>query len=209
MPRHSSRKGRRGQNDTALPPKKGKEYCSFGAADTSSLPRCSSRHNIISVDTQKPNVPVSTVDSGALASHVAKDSLSPNLPPFLQVPSTSDCLDPVSIIPAVPSSLLPDKSPSTDHPSFTRGVEDEEVICMGEVKRRIMPLQDYPHFHFQCGTEKGKKNSLQTLRFCRNCFCFVCDVRASECKQWNDHAHAVDEYHWRNKRNLRRRLRDL
>lgn len=209
MVKHSFEKGRTRQHDTMLPPKKRKAYFSFGVADTRTIPRSSSRHSVKTVDAQNPASPESIVDNDKLVSHETNISLSPDPPPFLQVPSKSACPDPLSIIPVVPALILPDISRNIDHSISTRDSEEEEVKFIGEVKRRIRPLQDYPHFRFHCGVEKSKKNALQKLRFCRNCYCFVCDVRASECKQWKEHAHAVDEHRWRNRRNLRRRLRDL
>ena len=37
--------------------------------------------------------------------------------------------------------------------------------------------------------------------FCANCFCFVCDIPSSECKDWESHAQATHTASmWRDKR---------
>ena len=37
--------------------------------------------------------------------------------------------------------------------------------------------------------------------FCANCFCFVCDIPSSECKDWETHAQATHTASmWRDKR---------
>ncbi|EKX31895.1 hypothetical protein GUITHDRAFT_82731, partial [Guillardia theta CCMP2712] len=67
---------------------------------------------------------------------------------------------------------------------------------------------DLPHARAHCvnrpfrstkervGKEEGGNNEM----FCPNCFCYVCDVKASDCKGWlkvgHCHAHDKDPY-WR------------
>ncbi len=66
----------------------------------------------------------------------------------------------------------------------------------------------FPHHRYLCGVHKFTPLSIidnsGNTKFCPNCFCLVCDVRASECKEWESntnnpavgphcHAHNGDE----------------
>lgn len=67
-----------------------------------------------------------------------------------------------------------------------------DLECVGE-RRGIVALQDYPHFRFQCGIHPFKKVRARAKEtHCERCFCYVCDVLASECTKWGTHCKATD-----------------
>lgn len=79
-----------------------------------------------------------------------------------------------------------------------------DVQCVGS-RVGVRALVDYPHFRFQCVVEAFKRQrAAKKERFCVRCFCYVCDIPASECKEWRVHAKAVDSVHkWRVERESR------
>ncbi len=60
--------------------------------------------------------------------------------------------------------------------------EDGEVEFIGKTVNSIM---DYPHHRFLCIKYPFGTN---THKHCVNCFCVVCEERASECKDWYAHS---------------------
>ena len=56
-----------------------------------------------------------------------------------------------------------------------------------------MTLRDLPHLRCDCLVHKI---SIAPASFCPNCYCYVCDIKACECKSWgngsqpSDHCHA-------------------
>lgn len=49
------------------------------------------------------------------------------------------------------------------------------------------PLTSFPHPRSLCTLHPHK---ISPLLFCPKCYCYVCDVPASECKQWDKHCNA-------------------
>eukprot|EP00980_Cylindrotheca_fusiformis_P023927 scaffold11212_cov121-Cylindrotheca_fusiformis.AAC.6 len=67
-------------------------------------------------------------------------------------------------------------------------------------------LADFPHSREDCVTYPMAAKANNVLH-CKNCFCFVCDVKAAECKSWKNHCHArKGGVGWEKKR---RRVREL
>eukprot|EP00177_Eucheuma_denticulatum_P000382 GFKZ01000653.1.p1 GENE.GFKZ01000653.1~~GFKZ01000653.1.p1 ORF type:complete len:260 (+),score=41.89 GFKZ01000653.1:264-1043(+) len=105
---------------------------------------------------------------------------------------------------AVTSNLTQQQS---SHPSSS------DVECVGS-RVGVVALVDYPHFRFQCVIEPFKRQRhTKKLRYCSRCYCYVCDILASECKEWEEHAKANDTVHkWRVEREARleeRRRKDM
>jgi len=63
----------------------------------------------------------------------------------------------------------------------TNHQQDTEIEIIAETGKN--PLSDFAHPRFHCVT---KPFAFDPTAFCSNCFCYVCDVRASECQHWND-----------------------
>lgn len=93
----------------------------------------------------------------------------------------------------------PAKRPIAGNPNGGTDVE-----CVG-TRVGVRALVDYPHFRFQCEIEAFKRQrAAKKERFCERCFCYVCDIPASDCKEWRCHAKAVDTVHkWRVERESR------
>jgi hypothetical protein len=52
--------------------------------------------------------------------------------------------------------------------------------------------RQFPHARENCATKKWTSGLFfANTEFCANCFCFVCDSPASECKEWEAHAQAT------------------
>ena len=68
--------------------------------------------------------------------------------------------------------------------------DDDDVTFVGRTGDNA--LADFPHARENCVTKPWKSGLFQTNQaFCVNCFCFVCDSPASECKEWASHAQAT------------------
>jgi hypothetical protein len=52
-------------------------------------------------------------------------------------------------------------------------------------------LSDFPHSRQDCVTHPLARAT--AVLFCKNCYCFVCDVKASECHLWSNHCQAKKE----------------
>lgn len=91
---------------------------------------------------------------------------------------------------------------TTATPPLTSSRTDLE--CVGE-RRGILALRDYPHFRFQCGTHPFKKMRARMKETtCERCFCYICDVPATDCTKWSAHCKAVDTVtKYRKERELR------
>lgn len=105
---------------------------------------------------------------------------------------------------AVTSNLIQQQA---SHPSSS------DVECVGS-RVGVVALVDYPHFRFQCVIEPFKRQRhTKKLRYCPRCYCYVCDILASNCKEWEEHAKANDTVHkWRVEREARleeRRRKDM
>ena len=48
-------------------------------------------------------------------------------------------------------------------------------------------LRDFPHSRQDCVSFPIKNDS---KKFCKNCYCFICDIKASECSNWSSHCDA-------------------
>ncbi|KAI0564225.1 hypothetical protein FGB62_29g06 [Gracilaria domingensis] len=72
-----------------------------------------------------------------------------------------------------------------------------ELECVGE-RQGIRALRDYPHFRFDCDTYQFKKvRSRQKESYCERCYCYICDVLASQCTKWSMHCKVTStgKYH--------------
>ena len=56
---------------------------------------------------------------------------------------------------------------------------DDDIQITGSVG--INALSDLPHPRHECVVKPFKKNPEE---FCPNCYCYVCDIKASECDKW-------------------------
>jgi hypothetical protein len=81
--------------------------------------------------------------------------------------------------------------------------DDDEIQLVGTVNE-----QKLPHMRPHCleHVYQSSTGIHQNQRFCDLCYCYVCDVKASDCEEWNTHCLATDQgpraSYWRNQRAL-------
>lgn len=68
-------------------------------------------------------------------------------------------------------------------------MDDEEVTCK-VVKNVMNAAVNLPHARHDCGTHMWKGPDANKEQICDNCFCYVCDIRANECTDWQLHCQA-------------------
>lgn len=80
---------------------------------------------------------------------------------------------------------------------------DDEVQFIGSNGKNA--LSDYQHSRENCVTHLFIKDP---VLLCPQCYCFVCDVKATECTNWNHHCLARrSEIKWRQRRSSARSKR--
>eukprot|EP00529_Nitzschia_sp_RCC80_P017439 CAMPEP_0113448776 /NCGR_PEP_ID=MMETSP0014_2-20120614/4944_1 /TAXON_ID=2857 /ORGANISM="Nitzschia sp." /LENGTH=835 /DNA_ID=CAMNT_0000340005 /DNA_START=16 /DNA_END=2523 /DNA_ORIENTATION=- /assembly_acc=CAM_ASM_000159 len=101
--------------------------------------------------------------------------------------------------------------------SNTKDVDDDrDVEIVG--RTGLNALEDFPHSREHCvvhpmnssyggggggGSAAGAAgaSAAVTLKHCPNCYCYVCDIHASDCQSWSHHCHARHSNPmWRNER---------
>ena len=66
-------------------------------------------------------------------------------------------------------------------------------------------LSDFPHARHLCLVKPFTKNPEE---FCSNCYCYICDIKASECSEWQDlHCKADSDIKWHRRRSKIRNKR--
>ena len=87
--------------------------------------------------------------------------------------------------------------------------EEEDEIAVVATKGQNA-LADFPHSRANCVTHLFAASSDKKVH-CANCYCYVCDIPANECKEWATHCEAShDNPHWRGERErVKRRAREL
>jgi hypothetical protein len=81
--------------------------------------------------------------------------------------------------------------------------DDGDIQITGSTGKNA--LSDYPHPRHECVVKSFTKNP---EHFCPNCYCFVCDIKASECTKWMDcHCKADSDIKWRRQRSKIRNKR--
>jgi len=81
--------------------------------------------------------------------------------------------------------------------------EEEELVIVGTKGQNS--LIDFPHSRSNCVTHPFTNGN--KVLHCLNCYCYVCDTPASDCKEWPSHCEAShDEPRWREERERAKRL---
>ena len=85
------------------------------------------------------------------------------------------------------------------------GESGEEELAVVATKGQNA-LADFPHSRANCVTHLFAASSDKKVH-CANCYCYVCDIPANECKEWATHCEAShDDPHWRRERERAKRL---
>ena len=74
--------------------------------------------------------------------------------------------------------------PSEDEPPPQE--DDDGVVVTSSTMSNA--LAEYPHSRKDCGRYPV---GTDPLLFCAQCYCYVCEVKASECRAWKSHCHAT------------------
>ena len=69
--------------------------------------------------------------------------------------------------------------------------DDEDNVVFLEERNVGCATSDLPHLRSQCVKHKFEKKSFVDI--CRNCYCYICDIVASDCKKWSTHCEATNE----------------
>mmetsp|Transcript_13439 Transcript_13439/g.44267 ORF Transcript_13439/g.44267 Transcript_13439/m.44267 type:complete len:1465 (-) Transcript_13439:1441-5835(-) len=106
-----------------------------------------------------------------------------------------------------------EKSPAVGADAAAELSDGEDVAMLGETGTTV--LRDLPHPRGDCLSFVFSKTVISgcanNALKCENCFCYVCDVVAKDCKSWGDgsspthhcHAHHASQY-WRGERTKQR-----
>ena len=82
----------------------------------------------------------------------------------------------------IPSfKLSPQAITECDSDNTSSNKDDDAIEIIGESNTGSNPFLDFPHRREDCQRFAFSKNP---ERYCRLCYCYVCDVPASECKEW-------------------------
>ena len=81
--------------------------------------------------------------------------------------------------------------------------DDDEIQITGSTGKNA--LSDFPHARHLCLVKPHTKNQEE---FCPNCYCYICDIKASECSEWQDfHCKADSNSKWKRRRSKIRNKR--
>jgi len=108
---------------------------------------------------------------------------------------------------ATQGNLKDDGNYSTNDATRNDHEEEEELTIVATKGQNA--LMDFPHSRENCATHPFA-TSINKAVHCSNCYCYVCDVLASECVVWSLHCNAShNDRKWRSEReSAKRRVRD-
>ena len=108
------------------------------------------------------------------------------------------------------NALIPTSNPSSSSSSSssssnsTNSSKDDEIEIIGSTGKNA--LSDFPHARFNCVNYIFKEGP---LKFCDQCYCYVCDGLASACGMWQTHCQASHENaSWRQQRKVARQRKN-
>ena len=120
-------------------------------------------------------------------SQVGEGSVGPSLienSTFASTPTknygNNDFESPVSR-PVVPF-VSPEPITNGNNNNDDKDEDDDAIEIIGESNPGTNPLLDFPHRREDC---QRFCFASHPERFCRLCFCYICDIPASECAEWN------------------------
>jgi L-rhamnose mutarotase len=111
------------------------------------------------------------------------------------------------------SRITTDPDAETNNHNYTDEDEDDEIKIIGETGKN--PLSDFAHPRYDCVIKPFSKDP---EAFCPNCYCYVCDVRVSECEKWKLSGDEEEDSHcyaeskivkWKRRRSKARNKRKL
>lgn len=98
-------------------------------------------------------------------------------------------------------------TPTIAAAAFSSTNNDNDLEIIGTTGQNA--LEDFPHARQDC-VIFPMKNKANVIKYCKNCYCYICDINASDCTEWDSHCHAKKgDYRWEMKRKQARRKRKL
>lgn len=73
----------------------------------------------------------------------------------------------------------------------SENIDDGDYIEFLEERNVGCATSDLPHLRSQCVKHKFKKTSFPDI--CANCYCYICNIVASDCLKWSTHCEATNE----------------
>jgi hypothetical protein len=101
---------------------------------------------------------------------------------------------------------VPNPHKMAEQPQFVDiDLDDDAVEVMGghvtNAGDMPHPRESCPNFRFVMTTIASASSSANNMNFCPQCYCFVCEVKASECVDWTSHCDATRKLStWRAKK---------
>ena len=124
----------------------------------------------------------------------AKKPKSAPKPNSQETTSKESLNDEVEIVDA--ATLTPPLVAASLSAHGSKNNNDEDVAIVG-TKNHV----DLVHMRQHCVDYPFRKSSSSNAKYCSGCYCYVCDVKASECTTWQRHCHATDQsLTWKNQR---------
>ena len=74
---------------------------------------------------------------------------------------------------------------------ISENIDDEDYVVFLEERNVGCATSDLPHLRSQCVKHKFEKSSF--VDKCGNCYCYICNILASDCTKWSTHCEATNE----------------
>jgi hypothetical protein len=134
--------------------------------------------------------PVTPMNGGELIDLCSSSDEDSQTKPTASIRREPDCLDDdnddecMIVEPPTQSMAATATTVTTSNAS-----ESDDLEILGATGPNA--LSDFPHSRQDCVTHPMARAT--AVLFCKNCYCFVCDVKAPECHLWSNHCHAKKE----------------
>lgn len=134
------------------------------------------------------------------AGHIVKSGRSRRSRPVVSLLGDDDGVEDLLALQAAAASA----AASPAKPTAAVGAPaDGEVVAVAATG--LVPNRDYAHIRTEC---QALPPGSDWLAICPKCYCFVCDIPAGECTQWDLHAFATPGVEcWDKLRNVERKCR--
>jgi hypothetical protein len=81
-----------------------------------------------------------------------------------------------------------------------------DVECIGSVGSNT--ASEYPHPRYCCTTFPFAIHGVGNIDACALCYCYCCDILASQCTTWSTHCNAQHDHAWTSVRHELKRKRN-
>lgn len=91
----------------------------------------------------------------------------------------------------------PTEAAGNANPASTAAPAGDDDIAVVGVSKGTSALADFAHARYMC---EKKPFAVDPMQFCDQCYCYVCDDKASACPDWASHCRATATKAWKAKR---------